>query len=104
MEIFHEILDDEFIVLEALTGLKAIALAEKFHPRIVVLDIMLPDIDGFEVCRKLRRMSDMRDSRIVMVSAKAMPSDCAAGMRLGADSYLTKPFDDSALLAAVRGE
>lgn len=103
MEIFHEILDDEYIVLEAANGADAITLAERYHPRIVVLDIMLPDVDGFAVCRKLRRMSDMRDSRIVMVSAKAMPSDCAAGMCLGADSYITKPFDDSELLAAIRG-
>jgi twitching motility two-component system response regulator PilH len=102
LAIYHEILDDEYILLEAETGQEALKLAQRYAPRIVILDVMLPDFDGYEVCRVLRRMSGMQEACIVMVSAKALPSECAIGMQQGADAYLTKPFDDADLLNAIR--
>ena len=101
-EILDEILTEEFDILMAANGSDALHLAEKYHPRVVLLDVMLPGLDGYDICRKLRQMPNMSDARIVMVSAKAMPSEQAQGFSAGADAYITKPFDDAELLASVR--
>jgi DNA-binding response OmpR family regulator len=63
---------------------------------------MLPGIDGYDICRKLRGMPDLSDVQIIMVTAKAMPSERAMGFDAGADAYITKPFDEAELLAAIR--
>ena len=102
LEIFEEMLDGEYVVLTARDGAESLAIAERFSPRVVLLDVMLPGIDGYEVCRKLRGIAGMSDARIIMVSAKAMPSERVAGMNAGADAYITKPFDDAELLTAIR--
>jgi two-component system cell cycle response regulator len=101
-EIIEEVLEEQYIILTAPDGRTALQLAERYQPRIVLLDIMLPDMDGYEVCRKLRAMPAMASARIVMVTAKAMPSERARGFEAGADDYLSKPFDDAELLAAMR--
>jgi two-component system, sensor histidine kinase and response regulator len=101
-EIIQEILGDEFDVLMASDGHEALVLAERYRPRVVLLDVMLPGLDGYFVCRKRRGMPGMNDVRIVMVSAKAMPSEQAQGFDAGADAYVTKPFDDADLWAAIR--
>lgn len=101
-EVFHEILEGQYNIIDAANGWEALELAEEFEPRIVLLDVMLPILDGYQVCRELRRLAAMKSARIIMVSAKAMPSERAAGIEAGADDYLTKPFDDSDLLKALR--
>jgi two-component system cell cycle response regulator len=63
---------------------------------------MMPGLDGYSICRKLRGMPGMSDARIVMVTAKAMPSEQEQGFAAGADAYITKPFDDADLWAAIR--
>jgi two-component system cell cycle response regulator len=102
LEIFNEMLGDEYIVETASNGHDAIELAEKHRPRVVLLDVMLPGIDGYETCRRLRSLPNMRHARIIMVSAKAMPSEQEQGYDAGADAYVTKPFDESELLSAIR--
>jgi CheY-like chemotaxis protein len=102
LEIIEEILEGEHEVFMAMNGPDAIKLAERHRPHIVLLDIMLLGIDGYEICRKLRAMPGMTGMRIVMVSAKAMPSERARGFDAGADAYVTKPFDDDELVAAIR--
>src|SRR6185437_13265932 len=101
LEICEEILGHEFEVLMASNGNEALRLAQQHKPQIILLDIMLPGTDGLEVCRRLRRLPETRWSTIIMVSAKAMPSERAAGVAAGADAYITKPFDFDDLLTAI---
>jgi len=90
---------DGFRVLSAGDGLTALALARREKPDLIVLDLMLPGMDGWEVCRALRRESEMP---IIMLTARAEESDQIVGLELGADDYVTKPFSPRALVARVR--
>src|SRR5581483_1198724 len=78
-----------FSVLAAADGQLALDLARKHAPDIVVLDLMLPGLDGLEVCRRLRTFSD---AYVIMLTAKAEEIDRIVGLEVGADDYLTKPF------------
>jgi CheY-like chemotaxis protein len=100
--ILEEILAGDYLLKFAQTGQEAIRVAAKCTPAMVLLDVMMPGMDGLEVCRRLRDIPGMSESAIIMVSAKAMPSERAAGIRAGADDYITKPFDEVELLAAIR--
>ena len=102
LEIVAELLSDHYRVKFAQSGAEAIRIAERFQPGIILLDVMMPDMDGLQACRLLRTIPGIGDSAIIMVSAKAMPSEQAAGLRAGADDYITKPFDDNELLAILR--
>ena len=101
-EAFHEMLDDEFTVKSAASGMEAITIAETFQPKVVLLDVMLPGMDGYETCRRLRTLPGMYDTSIIMVSARAMPSERTAGFDAGADEYVTKPCDEVELMRAIR--
>ncbi|MDQ5843671.1 MAG: response regulator transcription factor [Acidobacteriota bacterium] len=80
----------------------AAALNEKQPPSLIILDLMLPGMSGIELCRRLRREPATRRTPIIMVTAKASESDRVAGLDLGADDYITKPFSVRELLARVR--
>ena len=86
-------------VLTAGDGLKGLALARRERPDLVVLDLMLPGMDGLDVCRELRRESSVP---IIMLTARVEESDKLVGLELGADDYLTKPFSPRELVARVR--
>jgi two-component system, OmpR family, alkaline phosphatase synthesis response regulator PhoP len=88
-----------FRVLEAADGLTAVELARAEQPDLLVLDLMLPGIDGLEVCRQLRGFSD---AYVLMLTAKAEEIDRVIGLEVGADDYLTKPFSPRELVARVR--
>jgi DNA-binding response OmpR family regulator len=88
-----------FRVISAGSGTDALALARRERPDLVVLDLMLPGMDGREVCRALRRESAVP---IIMLTALAEESDQVAGLELGADDYVTKPFSPRTLVARVR--
>ena len=88
-----------FTVLEAADGSAAVNLARREKPDLVILDLMLPEIDGLEVCRILRSESD---AFVLMLTAKADEADKLTGLGLGADDYLTKPFSPRELVARVR--
>lgn len=88
-----------FGVLVAHDGVKGLALARKERPDLVVLDLMLPGLDGLDVCRELRREST---TPIIMLTARVDESDKLIGLELGADDYLTKPFSPRELVARVR--
>jgi CheY-like chemotaxis protein len=102
VEICHEILADEFEVVAACNGQDAVRMAGQYAPDVVLLDIVLPDIDGYETCRRLRRLPSMQKALIVFVSAKAMLSERNNGLEAGADAYITKPFSDAEILKIVR--
>ncbi len=90
---------DGYKVELASTGEEAIRKLELIRPSLVVLDIMLPDIDGFEVCREIRKKSDVP---VLMLTARKDDIDKILGLELGADDYLTKPFNPRELVARVK--
>jgi two-component system OmpR family response regulator len=86
----------------ALTGAQAVEKARETHPALIVLDIMLPDFDGFEVARRLKSESDTRGIPIVMLTALDREEYRQRGRSAGAVGYLTKPFDPERLLEAIK--
>jgi len=88
-----------FIVASASDGQEALIRARYLHPVLVVLDLMLPGLDGWEVCRRLRAESDIP---IIMLTARTDDVDRIVGLELGADDYVTKPFNPRELVARVR--
>ena len=87
-------------VTTSATGMDALALAASADPDLIVLDVMLPDIDGFEVCRRLRASDN--DVPVIFLTARDTTSDTVTGLTLGGDDYITKPFSVEALVARVR--
>jgi two-component system OmpR family response regulator len=87
-------------VTTSATGMDALALAEAADPDLIVLDVVLPDIDGFEVCRRLRAANN--DVPVIFLTARDTTSDTVTGLTLGGDDYITKPFSVEALVARVR--
>ena len=83
----------------AYTGQDALKLVSTFNPQLILLDIMLPDIDGYEVCTEIRKT---RQTPIIMLSAKGEVFDKVLGLKLGADDYMIKPFDSNELVARVK--
>lgn len=90
---------DGYRVLTAYDGAEALRLARESHPNLIVLDLMLPGIDGLQVCRTLREESDVP---IIMLTARTTDQDKLTGLELGADDYVTKPFSPRELAARVR--
>jgi two-component system cell cycle response regulator len=91
-----------FDVVTAFNGLECLAKIAESAPDIVLLDVMMPGMDGFEVCRRIKSNPATAHVPVVMVTALDQPSDRVAGLEAGADDFLTKPVDDSALFARVR--
>ena len=83
-------------------GEKALQLVRDTLPDLVLLDLMLPGLDGLEVCQRLKSDSATRQVRIIMVTAKGEERDILMGLDLGADDYLTKPFSPKELLGRIR--
>ncbi len=102
LAIMEEVLGDDYDILLAESGEAALEFASGFRPDLILLDIMMPGIDGYETCRRLRADIGLGLSKIILVSAKAMLSERLQGYETGADDYITKPFDPSELLAKVR--
>jgi two-component system, OmpR family, alkaline phosphatase synthesis response regulator PhoP len=90
---------DGYRVLTAHEGKEALRMAQENHPDLIVLDLMLPGMDGLEICRTLREESDVP---IIMLTARTTDEDKIAGLSLGADDYVTKPFSPRELAARVR--
>ena len=91
-----------FDVVTAFNGLECLARVAEAAPDIVLLDVMMPGMDGFEVCRRIKGDPKTAHVPVVMVTALDQPSDRVAGLEAGADDFLTKPVDDAALFARVR--
>jgi len=88
-------------VTQAEDGAAALEQARDSHPGVVVLDVMLPKIDGFEVCRRLRQDPETAAIPVVLLSARTLASDMDTGREAGADEYVTKPFDPVRLVEVV---
>jgi two-component system alkaline phosphatase synthesis response regulator PhoP len=89
-------------VLSAKDGLEGIKKARDEHPSLIVLDIMLPGLDGYALCQQLRQKPETSLLPILMLSAKARQDDKDIGLRMGADDYLAKPADPSVIIAKVK--
>ncbi|MBM3148800.1 MAG: response regulator transcription factor [Chloroflexi bacterium] len=91
-----------FEVLLAKNGLDGLRMAQTQHPDLIILDIMLPGLDGYEVCRRLRQKPATANILVLMLSAKARQEDKDTGMKMGADDYLSKPVDPSEIIKRVQ--
>ena len=91
-----------YAVTTARDGAAALSALQAQPPDLVLLDVMLPLIDGFELCRLIRENPALRSTRIMLVTARGRETEIARGMALGADAYLTKPFSTRDLMDKVR--
>lgn len=91
-----------YSVLTAQRGEDALDLIYQYKPDLVLLDIMLPGIDGWQVCEIVRLNPNYRDIKIIFLTAKGRREEIAKGLALGADAYITKPFSNAKLVAEVK--
>ncbi|MGH9091068.1 MAG: response regulator [Acidimicrobiales bacterium] len=92
---------DNYKILEASDGSEALIVAREHHPDLVLLDVMLPDLSGIELCRQLKGDPAMSSTSIVMLTARAQQTDLGEAEDAGADGYFTKPFSPIALMQKV---
>jgi DNA-binding response OmpR family regulator len=90
-----------FDVQKATDGQEALKTLDSFHPNIIILDVMMPGIDGFEVARQIRNKNKFDKTQIIFLTAKGTDKDRWQGYSAGGETYLTKPFDNQTLIDAV---
>jgi DNA-binding response OmpR family regulator len=91
-----------YTTMVAFSGEEAVEAVTRHHPDLILLDIMLPVVDGFEVCQRIRENPEWNDIRIVLVTALGSEANVTKGLDLGADAYVTKPFSNADLVAKVK--
>ena len=89
-------------ILPYISGEQALSEAKRQQPHLIILDLMLPGMDGIEVCKHLRETEETKQIPILMVTAKSEETDIILGLEMGADDYITKPFSPKVLIARVR--
>jgi putative two-component system response regulator len=102
LQILKELLEDEFTVRCVHSGPEALRVAPMFRPNLILLDVMMPDLDGNQTCRLLRALPQLAEAKIVMLSARSELNDRLKAYDVGAVDYIAKPFDDREVLAKVR--
>ena len=100
--LLHHLRKDGYAAAGAADGEQGLRLARERSPQLIVLDLMLPGMDGMAVCRKIRADADLRDTLILMLTARNQEEDMVSGLEAGADDYVAKPFSNRVLLARVR--
>lgn len=100
--ITYNLISSGYDVISANNGIDALKIAKKEKPNLILLDLMLPGLDGFEVCKAVRGESDIKEIPIIMLTAKGEELDKILGLELGADDYMTKPFSIRELLARIK--
>jgi phosphate regulon transcriptional regulator PhoB len=98
----YNLQQEKYETIGVKTGEAALRLAEEENPDLIILDLMLPEIDGLEVCRILKSNEKTSDIPIIMLTAKGEEADIVVGLEIGADDYVTKPFSPRVLLARVK--
>jgi CheY-like chemotaxis protein len=103
IKILLEILEfeDEYITKSASSGEECLAILPEFHPDVILLDIMMPGLDGYEVCRRIKNDPRYNSIKILMLSGRAMQDEIHTGLEAGADQYLSKPFGMDELLTTL---
>ena len=100
--IAHNLKSADFDVLTAQDGYKALSVAKNHLPQLIILDLMIPGLDGFEVCKELKRSPVTKDIPVLMLTARGEEVDRIVGLELGADDYVVKPFSPRELILRVR--
>jgi DNA-binding response OmpR family regulator len=95
--------DAGYETVEASDGEEGVAKVKEESPDVIILDVMMPKLDGWGVLSELRRLGLKRNSRVIMLTAKTLESDFLTGWKLGVDDYLTKPFEPEDLIGAIEG-
>jgi two-component system, OmpR family, alkaline phosphatase synthesis response regulator PhoP len=96
------ILDAEGVeVATAADGVEGLAAVRRLRPKVVLLDVMMPKMDGYEVCRAIRQDANLIGTYVIILTAKGQRSDELKALEIGADMYLTKPFDDEVVLRVI---
>lgn len=90
-----------FVPFIARNGAEALSIAEKECPNLIVLDIMMPDMDGYEVCKIIKANPALSNTKIIFLSAKSRQEDIDKGLALGADKYVTKPFSTKQIMQEI---
>jgi two-component system response regulator RpaA len=89
-------------VLQAYNGTEGFALVKQEHPALVVLDVMMPEVDGYTVAQRIRQCDEVSDTPIIMLTALSELSNKVTGFNIGVDDYLTKPFEPEELIVRIR--
>jgi CheY-like chemotaxis protein len=97
------LVSEDYAILEAANGLDALAIVRAEQPRLVLLDVQMPGMDGLEACRQIKADPVLAGTVVVMLTSLDQPEDEEAGRAAGADTYLTKPFSPLDLLQVVEG-
>lgn len=100
--ITYNLISSGYDVISANNGIDALKIAKEEKPNLILLDLMLPGLDGFDVCKAIRGESDIKEIPIIMLTAKGEELDKILGLELGADDYMTKPFSIRELLARIK--
>jgi DNA-binding response OmpR family regulator len=98
----HNLSKEGFLVVSARNGADGIEIAKKHRPNLILLDIMMPKMDGWEVCKLLKVTAELAQIPVIMLTARAQETDKILGLELGADDYITKPFSPRELVARVK--
>src|SRR5688500_9847489 len=98
----QEFMDYDYLIERAVNGVEALEKADSFQPDVILLDFMMPKMNGLEVVKRLRANERQSGIPVILLTAKATQEDKVAGLDAGADDYVTKPFDSFELLARVR--
>ncbi len=93
---------NDFEVFQARNGKEALVAIDTHRPDLVFLDVMMPELDGFEVTRRVRAQPELAEIRIILLTAKGQDSDRQVGLQAGADDYMTKPFSPTKILDRAR--
>jgi CheY-like chemotaxis protein len=100
-DLLVQLLEDEYELSEAVDGPQGLEMAAQIKPDLILLDISLPEMDGYEVTERIRADAELKDTPIIAVSAHAMAGDAERAIEVGCNDYLTKPVDEDALWEKV---
>jgi CheY-like chemotaxis protein len=99
--ILEEIFEDKYDIRSVLSGEEALGIVREFMPHIILLDIMMPGIDGYEVCKKIKTDDTLKQITIIFVSSRAMKEEIDKGYKVGADGFITKPYEEREMLEKI---
>lgn len=100
--ISYNLMNSGYKVITANNGIDAVKLAKEEKPKLMLLDLMIPGLDGYDVCKSIRSDNETKDISVIMLTAKGEELDKILGLELGADDYMTKPFSIRELLARIK--
>ena len=102
IDILMDSLEEEYDVKAAESGEEALEISPQYNPNVILLDIMMSGIDGYEVCKRIRADDAYKSIKIILISGRAMEDERQKGFAVGADDYITKPFDVDDIADKIR--